>query len=83
VPDGAVPATAQQLATEVNSVLAQTGASKVDPVVHSMGALAARYYLKNLGGTSYVDDFVSATGVNHGTTVAAWLSRSGTSRTPI
>ncbi|SOD88555.1 triacylglycerol lipase [Streptomyces sp. Ag109_G2-15] len=68
--------TAQQLATEVKSVLAQTGASKVDLVVHSMGALSGRYYLKNLGGTSYVDHFVSVAGVNHGTSVASlcgWL----------
>ncbi|WP_217567327.1 triacylglycerol lipase [Streptomyces sp. GbtcB7] len=64
--------TAQQLSTEVKNVLAQTGASKVDLVVHSMGALSARYYLKSLGGTSYVDDFVSTAGVNHGTTVASW-----------
>jgi triacylglycerol esterase/lipase EstA (alpha/beta hydrolase family) len=66
--------TAQQLSTEVKTVLAQTGASKVDLVVHSMGALSARYYLKNLGGTSYVDDFVSTAGVNHGTTVASWCT---------
>lgn len=66
--------TAQQLATEVKRVLAATGASKVDLVVHSMGALSARYYLKNLGGTAYVDDFVSAAGVNHGTSVASWCS---------
>ncbi|GHI09401.1 lipase [Streptomyces cellostaticus] len=68
--------TAQQLAAEVKSVLAQTGASKVDLVVHSMGALSGRYYLKNLGGTSYVDHFVSVAGVNHGTSVASlcgWL----------
>ncbi|MFE1886280.1 esterase/lipase family protein [Streptomyces diastatochromogenes] len=68
--------TAQQLATEVKSVLAQTGASKVDLVVHSMGALSGRYYLKNIGGTSYVDHFVSVAGVNHGTSVASlcgWL----------
>ncbi|MPY55814.1 esterase/lipase family protein [Streptomyces spongiae] len=64
--------TAQQLSTEIKNVLARTGASKVDLVVHSMGALSARYYLKNLGGTSYVDDFVSTAGVNHGTTVAGW-----------
>ncbi|MGW2748035.1 esterase/lipase family protein [Streptomyces sp. NPDC001450] len=67
---------AQQLATEVRSVLAQTGASKVDIVVHSMGALGGRYYLKNLGGTPYVDHFVSVAGVNHGTSVASlcgWL----------
>jgi triacylglycerol esterase/lipase EstA (alpha/beta hydrolase family) len=64
--------TAQQLATEIKNVLARTGASKVDLVVHSMGALSSRYYLKNLGGTSYVDDFVSTAGTNHGTTVAGW-----------
>ncbi|MEU1518278.1 alpha/beta fold hydrolase [Streptomyces sp. NPDC005811] len=66
--------TASQLATEIKNVLARTGASKVDVVIHSMGALSARYYLKNLGGTSYVDDFVSVAGVNHGTSVASWCS---------
>ncbi|MFC9630778.1 esterase/lipase family protein [Streptomyces mirabilis] len=66
--------TAQQLSTEVKTVPAQTGASKVDLLVHSMGALGARYYLKNLGGTSYVDDFVSTAGLNHGTAVASWCT---------
>ncbi|MFE2431702.1 esterase/lipase family protein [Streptomyces sp. NPDC059373] len=66
--------TASQLATEVKRVLAATGASKVDIVAHSMGPLSARYFLKNLGGTSYVDDFVSVAGVNHGTSVASWCS---------
>ncbi|KUO17168.1 esterase/lipase family protein [Streptomyces dysideae] len=66
--------TAQQLSTQIKNVLAQTGASKVDLVVHSMGALNSRYYLKNLGGTAYVDDFVSTAGVNHGTTTASWCS---------
>ncbi|MEV0184066.1 alpha/beta fold hydrolase [Streptomyces sp. NPDC050625] len=68
--------TASQLATEVKNVLTRTGASKVDLVVHSMGALSGRYYLKNLGGTWYVDDFVSVAGVNHGTDIASlcgWL----------
>ncbi|MFJ4788347.1 esterase/lipase family protein [Streptomyces sp. NPDC088794] len=67
---------AQQLATEIRNVLARTGASKVDLVAHSMGVLSTRYYLKNLGGTAYVDDFVSVAGTNHGTSVAslcAWL----------
>ncbi|MFS8200096.1 esterase/lipase family protein [Streptomyces sp. CWNU-52B] len=64
--------TAQQLATKIQSVRSQTGAAKVDLVVHSMGALNSRYYLKNLGGTAYVDDFVSTAGVNHGTTTAGW-----------
>ncbi|SEC86605.1 Triacylglycerol esterase/lipase EstA, alpha/beta hydrolase fold [Streptomyces sp. 3213] len=68
--------TASQLAAEVKSVLAQTGASKVDIVGHSMGTLSSRYFLKNLSGTSYVDHFVSVAGVNHGTTIASlcgWL----------
>ncbi|MFE9017074.1 esterase/lipase family protein [Streptomyces sp. NPDC007808] len=66
--------TARRLATEISNVLARTGASKVDLVVHSMGALSSRYYLKNLGGTSYVDDFVSTAGVNHGTSTAGWCA---------
>lgn len=66
--------TAQQLATKVQSVLAATGASKVDLVTHSMGPMSGRYYLKNLGGTAYVDDFVSIGGTNHGTSVAGWCA---------
>jgi triacylglycerol lipase len=32
-----------------------------------MGALSSRYYLKNLGGTAKVEDWVSLGGPNHGT----------------
>lgn len=35
--------TAQQLAAEVDRLLAATGASKVDIVTHSMGGLSSRY----------------------------------------
>ena len=35
-----------------------------------MGSLNTRYYLKNLGGTEKVDDWVSLGGPNHGTTSA-------------
>jgi triacylglycerol lipase len=35
-----------------------------------MGALNTRYYLKNLGGTAKVDDWVSLGGPNHGTNTA-------------
>jgi triacylglycerol lipase len=62
--------TAQQLGTKVNEILAATGASKVDIVTHSMGALSARYYIKNLGGGTTVDEFVSLAGPNHGTNTA-------------
>lgn len=64
--------TANQFAGYVDEVLARTGASKVDVVTHSMGGLSTRYYLKNLGGTGKVDDWVSIGGPNHGTN-AAWV----------
>ncbi|MGW5664415.1 esterase/lipase family protein [Streptomyces sp. NPDC003758] len=62
--------TAQQLSTEVDRLLAATGATKVDIVSHLMGGLSSRYYLKNLGGTSKVDAWVSLGGPNHGTDTA-------------
>ncbi|MFI7413049.1 esterase/lipase family protein [Streptomyces sp. NPDC049627] len=59
--------TAQQLSAEVDRLLAATGATKVDIVSHSMGGLSSRSYLKNLGGTTKVDAWVSLGGPNHGT----------------
>jgi triacylglycerol lipase len=62
--------TAQQLASKVNSVLAATGAARLDLISHSMGGLSTRYYVKNLGGGPKVDEFVSLAGPNHGTSTA-------------
>lgn len=59
--------TAEQLAAYVASVRQQTGATQVDIVSHSMGGLSSRWYVKFLGGGSYVDDWVSLSGPNHGT----------------
>ncbi|OSZ57966.1 lipase [Streptomyces pharetrae CZA14] len=59
--------TAQQLSAEIDRLLAATGATRVDIVSHSMGGLSSRHYLKNLGGTSKVDAWVSLGGPNHGT----------------
>ncbi|MGW1616215.1 esterase/lipase family protein [Streptomyces sp. NPDC002285] len=59
--------TAQQLAAEVDCLLAATGASKVDIVIHSMGGLSSRYYAKNLRGTEKIDAWVSQVGPSHGT----------------
>lgn len=62
--------TAQQLSTEVDRLLAATGATQVDIVSHSMGGLSSRHYLKNLAGTTKVDAWVSLGGPNHGTDTA-------------
>ncbi|GAA2815297.1 esterase/lipase family protein [Saccharopolyspora taberi] len=62
--------TAEELSTLVGETLAATGAEKVDIITHSMGGLNSRWYLKFLGGTAKVDDWVSIGGPNHGTEVA-------------
>lgn len=62
--------TAQQLSQVVNNVLAQTGASQVDLVSHSMGGLNTRWYVKFVGGSTKVDDWVNLGGPNHGTSTA-------------
>jgi triacylglycerol lipase len=62
--------TAQLLSAKIDSVLAATGATRVDIVSHSMGALSTRYYSKNLGGSGKIDAFVSLGGPNHGTQTA-------------
>lgn len=59
---------AANIGTRVDSVRAATGWNRVDMVTFSMGSLSSRYYLKNLGGTSAVDAWVSVAGPNHGTT---------------
>jgi len=61
---------AREVARKVEEVRRATGAAKVDIIAHSMGSLNSRYYLKNLRGTEFVDDWVSLGGPNHGTTVA-------------
>jgi triacylglycerol lipase len=64
--------TAKEVASKVSEILKSSGATKVDLITHSMGALSTRYYVKNLGGESKVEDWVSLGGPNHGTTLANW-----------
>jgi triacylglycerol lipase len=67
--------TAQLIKTKVDSILALTGAEKVDIITHSMGALSARYYVKYLGGDGKVDALVTLGGTNHGTVTASFCSQ--------
>lgn len=62
--------TAYQIRDKVNAIKRETGATKIDIISHSMGGLSSRYYLKNLGGQSSVDDWVSIGGPNNGTGTA-------------
>ena len=66
---GDIAASAAQLATFVNTVLAATGAAKVDLVGNSQGGLMPRYYLNFLGGAAKVATFVALAPSNYGTTL--------------
>ncbi len=66
---GDIPTSAQELSNEVNTVLAETGASKVDLVGHSQGGMMPNYYIKFLGGASKVATFIGLAPSNHGTTL--------------
>ena len=57
---------AEMIRDEVDTILNQTGAEKVDIIAHSMGGLSSRYYIKFLGGLNKVDDFVSFGSPHHG-----------------
>jgi triacylglycerol esterase/lipase EstA (alpha/beta hydrolase family) len=60
----------KEVKPRVESLLAATGATKVDIIAHSMGSLNSRWYVKFLGGESKVDEWVSLGGPNHGTNTA-------------
>lgn len=66
---GEISASAAELSSFVNQVLAATGAAKVDLVGHSQGGMMPRYYLKFLGGASKVDRLVALAPSSHGTTL--------------
>jgi triacylglycerol lipase len=58
---------AEQVNQRVDQISAANGGVKVDVITHSMGGLSSRWYIKFLGGTEEVEDWVSLGGPNHGT----------------
>jgi triacylglycerol lipase len=58
---------ARTIAREADALMRRTGASHIDIVSHSMGAISSRYYLERLGGAAHINAFVSLAGVNQGT----------------
>jgi|SRR5579884_1879112 len=74
---GDIAASARQLSSFVNQVLAATGATQVDLVGHSQGGMMPRYYLKYLGGASKVHALIGLAPSNHGTTVDGLFTLAG------
>ena len=66
---GEIAASASQLSSFVNEVLAATGSAKVDLVGHSQGGMMPRYYIDFLGGAAKVDKLVALAPSNYGTTL--------------
>lgn len=73
---GDIYSMAADLADYVDQVRAATGSPRVDLVVHSMGGLIARAYIKWWGGRFKVRDVVILAGTNHGTEVVHGLAES-------
>lgn len=72
-----VASSAGQLKTFVDRVLKATRAKKVSLVGHSQGGTMPRYYIKNLGGASKVDDMIGLAPANHGTAFTSMLRIAG------
>jgi len=66
---GDIAQSAAQLQTEVNTVMQETGATKVDIVGHSQGGMMPRYYINNLGGAADVNMLIGLAPSNYGTTL--------------
>jgi triacylglycerol esterase/lipase EstA (alpha/beta hydrolase family) len=66
---GEIAASAGQLSSFVNEVLAATGSAKADLVGHSQGGMMPRYYIDFLGGAAKVDKLVALAPSNYGTTL--------------
>jgi triacylglycerol lipase len=63
--------TARGVGRQVDRILRNSSADKVDIICHSMGCLASRHYLKSMGGTAKVERWISLGGANKGTTMAS------------
>ncbi len=69
-PTGSNVAHAREIAEAVDTLLARTGARRVDIVAHSMGGLATREYLKDPEGARHVRRVVLLATPNQGTYTA-------------
>ncbi len=49
-----------------NELMTATHTTRIDVVAHSMGSLSSRRYVKDLGGTAFVNTLAILGGMNHG-----------------
>ncbi len=57
---------AETIEMEVQRILQESGAARIDLVAHSMGTLSSRWFVKFLGGEQVVDTYVTIGGMHHG-----------------
>ncbi len=69
-PFHSVKVRAQSLATQIDDILAQTGAQKVNLVAHSMGGLDCRYLISTLGYADRVASLTTIATPHHGSRIA-------------
>ncbi|MFO0678015.1 MAG: alpha/beta fold hydrolase [Polyangiaceae bacterium] len=74
---GPIAALAASLGNHVESVLSESGASSVDVVGFSMGALVSRHWIERLGGARSCRRFVSISGPHAGTLTASFSRLAG------
>jgi triacylglycerol lipase len=72
-----VPEMARQVARAAEALRLETGASRIDVVAFSMGALVTRFWVQWLGGKQEVRRFVSISGPHKGTLMAYLLPGAG------
>ena len=69
---------AQQLADQINAILAESGAAQVDLIAHSMGGLDARHMIVGVDGMSNKIHSLTTIGTPHkGSTMADYMLENG------
>lgn len=72
---GAVDTNAAQLRDEIEAVLAQTGAEKVNLIAHSKGGLDAKYMIRELGMAPKVASLTTLCTPHRGSPIASFILR--------
>ena len=72
---GTVENNASQLKEEINSILRETGAGKVNIIAHSKGGLDAKYMIRELGMAEQVASLTTLCTPHRGSLIASFIMR--------